>query len=245
VAFESIDLDVAVRKVTKIAQRAEEGIHVHLLNAYSVALADSDSSYLETVSGAAINFPDGKPLTWISRIRRDTVPLRQIRGVEFFLRTFDLGTQVGLRHFLLGSTPETLELLRKNLEERFPEAEIVGSYSPPFRLLTDDELAQQDRMIESSGAHLVWVGLGTPKQDFEVARLASRLPVAAVAVGAAFDFAAGTVKEAPSFVAKIGFEWLYRLCQEPRRLWRRYLFGNARFLRTAIFSKGLGPRARN
>ena len=111
---------------------------------------------------------------------------------------------------------------------------IVGVESPPFRVLSADELAQQDDRVLSSGADIVWVGLGTPKQDIESERLAAALPIVAVAVGAAFDFTAGTLQEAPAWMKSVGLEWFYRLIKEPRRLWKRYVFGNLRFLKAAL-----------
>ena len=234
VLFVSTDLDTAAQAVSDHARRGDAGTHVHLLNAYSVTLAERHEDYLESVSGTAINLPDGKPIGWVSRIRRDDSPLQQIRGVRFFLRTFERGVDKGVRHFLLGSTPETLRLLESNLRARYPDAKIVGTFSPPFRPLSEEEIASQDDLIAQSGAEIVWVGLGTPKQDLEVARLARVLPVTAVAVGAAFDFVAGTVREAPEFVSRCGMEWAYRLYREPRRLWRRYLVGNTRFIRSAF-----------
>jgi N-acetylglucosaminyldiphosphoundecaprenol N-acetyl-beta-D-mannosaminyltransferase len=213
--------------------------HVHLANAYSVALADQREEYFHTLQLPAINFPDGKPLSWVSRLRGDKPALQQVRGPQFFLDVFDHGRKSGVKHFLLGSTPEVLERLVDELLRRFPGAQIVGVESPPFRLLSTEELQLQDARISQSNAHIVWVGLGTPKQDFEVRRIASTLPVTAVAIGAAFDFTAGTLKEAPSWMSHAGLEWAYRFASEPRRLWRRYVFGNARFLKAAVF-----PRAR-
>lgn len=237
VNFVATDLDAAAGALCDLAQLGASGAHVHLLNAYSVTLAERRPGYLEAVSGSAINLPDGKPIGWVSRLRRDEVPLRQIRGVELFLRTFERGVEVKVKHYLLGATPETLTLLETNLRSRFPGASIVGSFSPPFRELREEELAEQDQRIQESGADVVWVGLGTPKQDFEAARLAERLPVTAVAVGAAFDFVAETVREAPTLITKCGMEWAYRLFREPRRLWRRYLIGNTQFVATVLLKR--------
>lgn len=206
---------------------------IHLVNAYSVALADSDFRYREVLK-RGVKFPDGKPLGWVSRARRDRPCLRQVRGPSLFPRVVDRGRSLGVKHFLLGSTPSNLEALERNLRSSYPGAEIVGSYSPPFRPPTTSDLAAQDEVILSSGAQVVWVGLGTPKQDFEVARLASSLPVVAVAVGAAFDFLADPATEAHPIWGRLGLEWLYRLSSEPRRLWKRYLWGNPRFLWAAV-----------
>lgn len=111
---------------------------------------------------------------------------------------------------------------------------LAGAESPPFRDLTDDERREQDDRIQASRADIVWVGLGTPKQDFEAERLAEALPLLAAAVGAAFDFTAGTVKPAPAWMQRSGLEWAHRLASEPRQLWRRYLIGNARFVSIAL-----------
>lgn len=209
------------------------GEHIHLANAYTIALADQDPRLRNTLAGG-VCLPDGKPLAWFSRVRSRGVRLAQTRGPQFFLDVMDRGRDSGLRHFLLGGSPDTLAALESELSLRFPGVIIAGSYSPPFRALTQEELDAQDAAIRASGAQLVWVGLGTPKQDFECARLASVMPVIAAAVGAAFDFTAGNLKRAPEWMSLIGLEWLYRLIQEPRRLWRRYLFGNVRFLAVAL-----------
>ena len=236
VLFTSTDLKAAADLVLD-SSPGQKGRHIHLLNAYSVSLAHQDSSYRAAVGSSAINFPDGKPVAWVSRLRGDQRPLTQIRGVRLFLSCFEHGTSRGTKHFLLGSTPSTLDLLASELRSRYPNARIVGTFSPPFRALSDDEFAAQDLMIADTEPDVVWVGLGTPKQDFEVLRLSQSLDVTAVAIGAAFDFVAGTVKEAPEWMSRIGFEWLFRLLTEPRRLWRRYLIGNAVFIRAVLCRK--------
>lgn len=210
--------------------------HVHLVNAYTVALADADHTYAEMLSKDAINFPDGKPIALLSVVKRQTPCLKQVRGPQLFLDGFDLGRQYGLRHYLLGSSPEVLAKLQKVLLERYPGCDIVGSYSPPFRPLTPVEVERQDAQILNCNPHIIWVGLGTPKQDYEAARLAYATGITSVAVGAAFDFAAGTTKEAPRWMRTFSLEWLFRLCTEPRRLWKRYVFGNLAFLRVVLLN---------
>lgn len=211
--------------------------HVHLVNAYTLALASQSEAYRECLRQPAINLPDGKPLSWASRLFGHNPVIRQVRGPQLFLDTFSAGQSLGVRHFLLGSTEDVLARLRDNLRRQFPEVQIVGAESPPFRELTATEYAAQDARILSSHAQIVWVGLGTPKQDFEARRLAEATGLTAVAVGAAFDFAAGTVREAPSWVRAIGFEWLFRLMSEPRRLWRRYILGNQAFIKTVVVER--------
>lgn len=201
---------------------------VHLVNAYSIALSDRDAALREVFRGAGENFPDGKPLTWLSSLQSPR--LRQVRGPSLFTGVMDIGRANGLRHYLLGSTPETLALLETELVRRFPAVEIVGTFSPPFRNLTVDDLVGIENKLRESRCQIVWVGLGTPKQDFVASDLARRTGLVTVAIGAAFDFVAGTKPEAPAWMSKIGLEWLFRLITEPRRLWKRYLFGNVRFL---------------
>lgn len=210
----------------------ESGIDVHLLNAYSLALADKEVGYRSVLTQSAANFPDGRPIAVLTRFSRTR--LRQVRGPQLFNDVMDIGRDVELRHFLLGSTDAVLRALRTELEERYPGVKIVGILSPPFRPLDAEEIVNQDLQIRESGAQIVWVGLGTPKQDWEAQRHARASGILSVAVGAAFDFVAGTIREAPPWASKLGVEWIFRLMSEPRRLWRRYLFGNARFLRSAV-----------
>lgn len=230
-------LDQAVQEICEwvTAEPSKPAKHVHLVNAYTVALADADARYREIFSGeAALCLPDGKPLGWVSILRRDSPRVRQVRGPDFFPSLLDAGRTHALRHFLLGSEEEVLRDLQANVNKRFPGVEIVGTFSPPFRSLTEDELREQDRLVAASRPHIVWVGLGTPKQDYEARRIAFSLGVTCIAVGAAFDFTAGRKNEAPALLRSMGLEWVFRLLSEPRRLWRRYLFGNARFLMSIL-----------
>lgn len=226
--FQPTGPDAAANYVVELA-RTRRCAHVHLANAYTIALADRDDAYRQIVNQGIV-FADGKPITWFSRLARQAPRIRQVRGAQLFLDVVDVGRSCGVRHFLLGSTDEVLERMRARLAERFEDVEIVGSYSPPFRPLTAEEIANQDALIRESDADIIWVGLGTPKQDIESKRLAYSTARPAVAVGAAFDFTAGTLRVAPIWMRYVGLEWLFRLASEPRRLWRRYLFGNARFV---------------
>lgn len=221
----------AARQLIGLAQGGNgPGAHVHLVNAYTIALADRDPGYRQALSGAALNFPDGRPLAWVSALRRNDPRLTQVRGPTLFADVLRLGEPVGLRHYLLGATPEVLAALVTELHRRHPGIRIVGWESPPFRTLTATEQNRQDARILQSGADIVWVGLGTPKQDYEAARLAAAVTALPVGIGAAFDFAAGNKAEAPAWMTRMGLEWVFRLASEPRRLWRRYLIGNVLFI---------------
>lgn len=235
-------LEQAAGEIVRLAtsDRAS-GVDVHLCNAYTLASADKDPAYLAMLQRAALNLADGKSVVWANLLlHRGSAShdCGQARGPDLFLEVFDSGQEVGLRHYLLGSTPEVLDQLQSSLRQRFPYARIVGAESPPFRELGAEEFAAQTRRIRASGAQVVWVGLGTPKQDWHVARLREALPCVSVAIGAAFDFAAGTKEQAPLWMRHVGLEWAHRLITEPRRLWKRYLFGNTRFLYAAWVRRG-------
>lgn len=222
----------AARSVIELTRSEHDGAAIHLLNAYSIALAQSDERFRALLTDGACNFPDGKPLSWVTRLSENR--LHQVRGPQFFLDVMDQGRHASVKHFLLGGSEDLLVKLEANLRQLYPGVSIVGVCSPPFRSLTDEEIAEQDALIQASGADIVWVGLGTPKQDYEVERLARELGTVACAVGAAFDFTAGTKREAPRWMTRVGLEWLYRFMAEPRRLWRRYLVGNVTFLRAVL-----------
>jgi N-acetylglucosaminyldiphosphoundecaprenol N-acetyl-beta-D-mannosaminyltransferase len=226
----------ALEIVRLAANDLDHGVDVHLCNAYTFSLADKDAGFKAMLQRAAINFPDGKSVVWANKLLhgRSTIPKDRVYGPDLFLDVFEKGQEVELRHYLLGSTPQVLSALETELRRRFPKAALVGAVSPPFRDLTEQETAEQTARLVESRAHVVWVGLGTPKQDWESARLARDVAAVFVAVGAAFDFIAGEKKQAPIWMQRNGLEWLFRLAAEPRRLWRRYLFGNARFLRAII-----------
>lgn len=230
VAKDPQDAAVFLCGLAKSKAELRRAYHVHLVNAYTVALADKDPDFKSLLSEPALNFSDGKPIALLSKLGGQNPPLRQVRGPDLFENVMNFGRADGVKHFLLGSTPEVLDLLECSLTSRYQGLQIVGKESPPFRSMSEEELSAQDKRIEASGAEIVWVGLGTPKQDLEAKRLADGMSVVAVAVGAAFDFSAGTLSIAPRWVQKVGLEWLHRLIKEPRRLWKRYLFGNSRFV---------------
>lgn len=222
--------EAAAEEVVSRALGTDEPAAYRLVNSYTFALASRDDAYMQLLRGPGINLPDGGPLSKVLDRTYPNVPCRQVRGPGLFERCLDRGRTRNLRHFFLGGSPETLSLLVSEVGRRFPGCEVAGSWSPPFRALTLAELAEQDQMIKDSGAHIVWVGLGTPKQDVEALRIVSSTGLTAAAVGAAFDFTAGTKATAPKWMQRAHLEWFFRLATEPRRLWKRYLIGNSQFL---------------
>jgi N-acetylglucosaminyldiphosphoundecaprenol N-acetyl-beta-D-mannosaminyltransferase len=201
---------------------------VHLVNTYTLSLTRHDQALGRCLSDADLNLPDGKPLSVLTRFSK--AQLRQVRGPDLFSRTLAKAQFGGTRHYFLGGDEATLRRLVDHCMHSYPGLEIAGYCSPPFRPLSDDEISLQDSDIVNSGAHIVWVGLGTPKQDFELERLARSIGVVAVGVGAAFNFESGQIATAPKWLRNLGLEWLHRLFQEPRRLMRRYSVGAIDFL---------------
>jgi len=224
VRIDALDLEEAV---LRIVGRQTIGA-VHLCNAYTLSLATRDPVLASVLERGALNLSDGMPLVWISR-RLGLDLQARVYGPDLMARTLDVGQRVGTTHYLLGSTPEVLHDLEAVIARRWPDARVVGAESPPLSNELDDFDAALDRMI-GIGPDVVWIGLGTPKQDLVADRIAGRSATVAVSIGAAFDFLAGTKSQAPVWMQQRGLEWVYRLATEPRRLWRRYLIGNSRFI---------------
>jgi N-acetylglucosaminyldiphosphoundecaprenol N-acetyl-beta-D-mannosaminyltransferase len=238
-SFRVTPLSQAVSDIVAAAaelEGRESGVAVHFANAYTIALADVDPDYRALLAEPdAVVFTDGMPVAWVGRRTHPEFAGQwgRVYGPDVMAAVLELSDTEGPRHYLLGGSPDTLQSLATAIAQRWPRAQIVGVESPPFRPLTDAERVQQDTRIRRSGATMVWVGLGTPKQDWEVTRIAKNLPVVALAVGAAFDFLAGTKPQAPGWMQRSGTEWLYRLASEPRRLAKRYFWGNPRFVYAA------------
>jgi N-acetylglucosaminyldiphosphoundecaprenol N-acetyl-beta-D-mannosaminyltransferase len=201
---------------------------IAVCNVHSVMTARRDSRVREALASADVRTPDGVPLVWLLRSYGHREQER-VYGPEIMRRgVVELD---GCHHFLYGSTERTLRLLENAIVTLNPKAKVAGTISPPFDDLTDEEVQAHAARISESGATIVWVGMGMPKQELLMPRLARHLPATAlIGVGAAFDILAGTVKQAPAWAQRAGLEWLIRLIQEPRRLIRRYIVNNPKFL---------------
>ena len=212
---------------------SDSGTGYHLVNSHSLVEAEN-SPELQAVLASDVAICDGKPLSLLLR-KRDR-NLTQIRGADL-MRNILRSSKSEHKHFFLGGTESALDGLLAEARLRNPELVIAGFYSPPFEREFRPSLLDWVNRIRASGASIVWVGLGTPKQDFVTYELARNLSCQVLAVGAAFDYIAGTLKEAPRLVQIVGLEWLYRLIKEPRRLAKRYLIGNFIFLRIIFRSR--------
>ncbi len=196
-----------------------------------VMSAREDGETHAAVLEATLAVPDGMPLVWALRALGRTRASR-VYGPDLMAAFCARAARTGTPMYLYGGrTPEALTLLEERLRERFPGVRIVGGFSPPFRELTVQEEQSVITDIESSGAAVVWVGTGQPKQERWMAQMRPRLSAPLlVGVGAAFDFHAGLVRQAPAWMQRNGLEWVYRLWREPRRLWRRYARYNPLFI---------------
>lgn len=235
----------AVRRIAAWAE-APESRSVCVAAVNNVIRSRDDPGFRRVMNGADLVTPDGAPLVWALRLLGVARPTRVV-GTSLMWAVCALAAERSIPIGLYGGTPEVLGTLVGRLRDRWPALEIAYRESPPFRALTPQEEAVVRSDIEASGARIVFVGLGAPKQEEWMDRHRGELPAVMIGVGAAFDFIAGSKRRAPAWVQRAALEWLFRLVQEPRRLWKRYLLGNPRFLALLalqIAGRRLGPIVR-
>lgn len=224
----------AVEWILEKASVSHVAVAVEAANTHVAALARSDAAFGETMSRFDLIVPDGMPLVWsINAALPAEEKLRdRVYGPTLMLETLEATAgRPEFRHFLLGGKDSTLAKLKTVFAERFPGVAIAGAYSPPFGEWPEEEFERICAMIRDSGANLIWVGLGCPKQEHWIARHKDRLPPGVYfGIGAAFAFHAGEVSQAPAILQKFGLEWAYRIAAEPRRLFKRYFTYNSLFL---------------
>jgi len=229
----------ASQAADRIVSSALDGrpFETHLCNAFTLSLISDDRELADALQRADLNLPDGAPVAWLGR----RVGVRgPVRGSTLVTEVATRGRDRGLRHFLCGGAPGVADAMAARLQARVPGTLVVGTLSPPFKALTEKDLDDLALEINEAQAQVIWIGLGTPRQDYAVPELARRCDAAVVPIGAAFNFWAGTVREAPAALQGHGLEWTYRLAAEPRRLWRRYLIGGPRFARLAWKRRRVG-----
>jgi N-acetylglucosaminyldiphosphoundecaprenol N-acetyl-beta-D-mannosaminyltransferase len=224
------DYDRTLDWIDGMVGRGARG-YVCVANVHTVTSSAEDPELRAALLNSSLNVPDGQPLVWAMNALGHSLGGR-VYGPELMSRACARATETGRRFYLYGGRNQgALVQLALNLRQRYPGVKIVGGYSPPHRPLTDEESAAVVQELNQSQADVVWVGIGVPKQEKWMARMRPMLdaPVL-VGVGAAFDFHAGLVPQAPNWMQEAGLEWAYRLAHEPRRLWRRYLRYNPRFI---------------
>lgn len=209
------------------------GQFICLSNVHTTVMAEKDAEYRKIQNSAFLALPDGSPLALVQRLRGYR-SAEQVAGPDLMPALWKATEHTAYSHYFYGSTPETIEALQKNLGSRYPELKIAGMEAPPFRPLTEEEDRQAVERINASGADFVWVGLGAPKQEKWMYEHWGRIHGVMFGVGAGFDFHAGTVKRAPDWMRRHYLEWLYRLVQDPKRLWKRYVQTNGKFLLLSV-----------
>jgi N-acetylglucosaminyldiphosphoundecaprenol N-acetyl-beta-D-mannosaminyltransferase len=219
---------VAADAVTQLAEAGTGGV-VCVATVHMVMEAFDAGDFQRSVNAAEMVTPDGVPLVWALRAL-GLSETRRVYGPTLMRLVCRRAEEHGLPIGLYGGSPEVLEALRERLLERHPLLRIAFAASPPFRPASDEEDAQTVQAIEASGVRILFVGLGCPKQERWMAAHREALPCVMLGVGAAFDFLAGAKRQAPGWLQRLGLEWLFRLACEPRRLWRRYLIHNPRFM---------------
>ena len=221
VRVSAVNLPSAVARIEGAIAARYRG-YVCIRDAHGIVRSQKDAGLRAIHNRAFLVTPDGMPLVWALKYSGHKA-CNRVYGPDLMSALFDKGRQNSLRHFLYGATSDTLRRLQARLAKTYPGADIAGAYSPPFHDLSADEEAGIADLINGSEADIVWVGLGSPKQEFWMANMRDRLTASMlIGVGAAFDFHAGVKRQAPIIIQRSGFEWAFRLACEPRRLWRRY-----------------------
>lgn len=211
----------------------QESRYVCAANVHMLMEARDSSEYAKVVNTADLVTPDGMPLVWMTRLKGQRNQQR-VYGPTLMFHILEASARENIPVGFYGSSPKVLQTLTARMQAQFPNLKITYSFSPPFREIDHEEDMQIVENIRTSGARILFVGLGCPKQEKWMAEHRGKINAVMLGVGAAFDFHAGVKSQAPTWMQKIGLEWVYRLLTEPHRLWRRYLYHNPRFIFLAI-----------
>jgi N-acetylglucosaminyldiphosphoundecaprenol N-acetyl-beta-D-mannosaminyltransferase len=204
--------------------------YICVTGVHGVMEAQSNSEFRNILNRAFINTPDGMPMSWVGHLQGFS-EMDRVFGPDLMTAMCKVSLKRGYRHFFYGGQPGVAELLKKTLQSKFPGLQVVGTYTPPFRSLTPDEEEEVFTQVRESKPHILWVGLSTPKQEIFMAHYFDRLKVPLlVGVGAAFDYHTGRIRDCSGWIKRAGLQWLHRLLQDPRRLWKRYLQNNPAFV---------------
>lgn len=223
----AINMDTVVKFIKKNL-RELNGKYICISNVHTTVMSYEDVSYRKIQNEAVLALPDGKPLSVVCK-KRGFPDAERVTGPDLMGEIFKCSREQGYTHYFYGSTPETLERLKERLEADY-QLPIAGMYAPSFRELTEEEDRQAVEQINQAQPDFIWVGLGAPKQERWMYAHRDRVHGLMIGVGAGFDYFAGNIKRAPQWMQKCSLEWLYRLLQDPRRLFKRYLVTNTKFL---------------
>ena len=209
------------------------GDYMCVSNVHTTVTSFEDKSYCDVQNGGIMAIPDGGPLSTVGQ-KRGFKNMKRTTGPSYMGEILKISAQKGYRHYFYGSTEETLQKLYQTLQYDYPGIQIAGMYSPPFRALTVEENQAVIDCINETKPDFVWVGLGAPKQELWMAEQQGKIQGFMVGVGAAFDYFAGNIDRAPNGMQKCNMEWVYRLMQDPKRVFGRYWHTNTRFIWNAI-----------
>ena len=210
-----------------------KGDYICVSNVHTTVTSFEDAAYCAIQNGGLMAIPDGGPLSTVGQ-KRGHKNMERTTGPSLMGEIFEISAKKGYRHYFYGSKEETLELLQKKLMEKYPEIQIAGMYSPPFRPLTEEEDKVIIERINETKPDFVWVGLGAPKQEKWMAAHQGKIDGLMLGVGAGFDYYAENIKRAPMWMQKHNLEWVYRLVQDPKRLFKRYWSTNTKFIWNAM-----------
>lgn len=210
-----------------------KGEYICVSNVHTTVMAYDNKNYLNVQNNSILSIPDGGPLSSVGR-KRGYIEMQRTTGPDLLNEILKISADKKYRHYFYGSTNETLDKLKLAINEKYGNVNIVGTYSPPFRELTDDEDENIVNNINEAKPDFIWVGLGAPKQENWMYDHKNKVNALMIGVGAAFDYLAGNIKRAPMWMQKLNLEWLYRLIQDPVRLFSRYLYTNIKFIIYAV-----------
>jgi N-acetylglucosaminyldiphosphoundecaprenol N-acetyl-beta-D-mannosaminyltransferase len=229
IGVDAIDLDSAVVAIKSALDHSHKG-YICLCGVHGVIQAQEDSRFCYAFANALMVLPDGMPTVWVGHLQ-GFKQMDRVFGPDLMLEIIRRPEFVGCTHFLCGGDYGVAEDLSARLTARFPGVRIVGTYTPPFRAMEEEEECKLLELVQICRPDIIWVGLSTPKQELFMARYLSRLDTTLmIGVGAAFLFHTEKIRDSPSWIKRAGLQWFHRLLQEPSRLWRRYLFINSKFL---------------
>jgi len=230
VRVSAVDLKSAVDLSDHWIRSARGHGYICATGVHGVMEARADSEVRRVLNRALINVPDGMPMSWVGHLQGFR-NMDRVFGPDLMMAMCRLSVERGYRHFLYGGKPGVPALLSETLQREIPGLQVVGTYTPPFRSLTSDEEEEVLSQVRESRPHILWVGLSTPKQELFMAKYVDYLQVPLMfGVGAAFDFHTGAIRDSSTWVKRSGFQWLHRLMQDPRHLWKRYLRNNPAFV---------------
>lgn len=237
--FRVVSLDVdqvthegAVDSVVALAESGN-GSYVCFGTVHMAMESHGSPEFAARVNAADLIVPDGMPMVWMQKLQK-AIGGERVRANDLMMMLIAKAEERGLRIGFYGGRQDVVEAMCDRARREHPNIKIAYAYSPPYRPLTTEEDLEITANIDASGTQILFMGLGCPKQENWMAEHRDRLRCVMLGVGASFDFYAGNVKEAPPWLGRLGLEWLYRLWQEPKRLWRRYLILNPRFMRLAV-----------